>query len=119
MRLVREHNHGRPVAKHFRRLEFVDERENVAMISTQQLPQMRTAHGVALVAPGFAHRAGSLERLGNLVIQLHAVGHDYESLVARHLAQHLLCEKHWSHPWRFFNSIVAICIKVGSDTTKR
>ena len=72
----------------------MDEREDVAMIPAQQLPQMRAARGVALVALGFAHRAGGLERLGNLVIQLHAVGHDHERPVARHLAQHLLREEH-------------------------
>jgi hypothetical protein len=60
--------HVGPVTKHLRRLEFVDERENVAMILAQQFPQMRAAIGVALVALGFAHRAGGLERLGNLVV---------------------------------------------------
>ena len=55
---------------------------------------MRAVRGVALVALGFAHRAGGLEPLGNLVVQLHAVGHDHERLVARHLAEHLLREEH-------------------------
>jgi hypothetical protein len=41
MRLVREHDHVRPVAEQFRRLEFVDEREDLAMIPAQQLPQKR------------------------------------------------------------------------------
>ena len=64
------------------------------MISAQQLAQVRAARGVALVALGFAHRAGGLERLGNLVVQFHAVGHDHERPVAGHLAQHLLREEH-------------------------
>jgi hypothetical protein len=33
---------------------------------------------MAQVAFGFTHRAGGLERLGNLVVQFHAVGHDHE-----------------------------------------
>ena len=71
---IREHDHVGPVAQQFRRLEFVDEREDVAMIPAQQFPQMRAARGVALVAFGFAHRAGGLERLGNLIVQFHPVG---------------------------------------------
>src|ERR1035437_4119038 len=55
---------------------------------------MRAAGGVALVAFGFTHRAGGLERLCDLIVQLHAVGHDHERPVARHLAQHLLREEH-------------------------
>jgi hypothetical protein len=72
----------------------MDERENVAVIPAQQLPQMRAARGVALVALGFTDRAGGLERLGNRVVQLHAVGHDHERPVAHHLARHLLREEH-------------------------
>ena len=43
---------------------------------------------------GLAHRAARLERLGDLVVQFHAVGGDYKRPVARHLAQHLLREEH-------------------------
>jgi hypothetical protein len=100
VRLVSEHDHIGPIAKHghwpafIRRLELVDEREDIAMIAAQQLPKMRAARGVALVALGFAHCAGGFERFGNLGIQLPAVGHDHEGPVARHLAQHLLREEH-------------------------
>ena len=57
VRLVGQHDHVGPVAEHFRRLELVDQREDVAMIPAQQLAQVRAACGVALVALGFAHRA--------------------------------------------------------------
>ena len=49
---------------------------------------------MALIAFGFAHCAGRLEGLGDLVVQLHPVGHDHERPVPRHLAQHLLREEH-------------------------
>ena len=49
---------------------------------------------MALVALGLAHRAAGLEGLGDLVVQLHAVGDDHEGPVAGHLAQHLLREEH-------------------------
>ena len=93
VRLVGEHDHVGPVAEHLRRLELVDQREDVAVVAAQQLAQVRAARGVALVALGLAHRAGGLEGLGDLVVQLHAVGDDHEGPVARHLAQHLLREE--------------------------
>ncbi len=71
----------------------MNEREDIAMIPAQQLPQMRPARGVALVALGFAHRARGLERLRNLVVQFHTVRRDHECPVARDLAQHLLGEE--------------------------
>src|SRR5439155_17399523 len=79
---------------HFWSLKLMDEREDVAMIPAQQLAQMRAARGVALVALGLAYRAGGLERLRDLVVQLHAVGHDHERPITRHLAQHLLREEY-------------------------
>src|SRR5487761_2303992 len=42
----------------------------------------------------FGYRTAGSKRLGNLIIQLHAVGDDYESPVAGNLAQHLLREKY-------------------------
>ena len=72
----------------------MNESEDVAVIAPQQFPKVCAALGMALVALGFAHRARGLERLGNLVVQFHAVGHDHERPVARHLAQHLLREEH-------------------------
>ena len=57
VRLVGEHDDVGPVAEQLRRLELVDQREDVAVIAAQQLPQVRAARGVALVALGLAHRA--------------------------------------------------------------
>ena len=72
----------------------MDKGEDVTVIPAQQLPQVRTARGMALIALGFTHGPGGLECLGDLVIQFNPVGHDHESPVARHLAQHLLGEEH-------------------------
>ena len=92
MRLVREHDHVTPVAQHFRRLKLVNQREDVAMIAAQKLTQLRARLRVA-DRLRVAHRAAGGERLGNLFVQLHAVGHDHERPVARHLAQNLLREE--------------------------
>ena len=54
-----EDDHVRAVAEHLRRLELVDQREDVAVVAAQQLAQVRAAPGVALVALGLADRARS------------------------------------------------------------
>ena len=92
VRLVGEHDHVAPVAEQLRRLELVDQREDVAVVARQQLAQFRAGLGVADVR--IAHRAAGGEGLGDLLVQLHPVGDDHEGPVARHLAQDLLREEH-------------------------
>src|SRR2546425_10841280 len=70
----------------------MDEREDVAMVAAQQFPQVRAAGSMAHVR--IAHRAARGERLGDLVVQFHAVRDDHERPVAFHLAQNLLREEH-------------------------
>ncbi len=68
MRFVSKHNHVRTVTELLRRLKFVDEREDVAVISSQQFPQMGTAGGVTCITLRFAHGSARLESLGELVV---------------------------------------------------
>ena len=90
VRFVGEHHDIGPVGEQLRRLELVDQREDGAMVAGQQLAQVRAALGVAAVALGRRDRAHGLEGLGDLVVQLDAVGDHHEGPVARHFAQHLL-----------------------------
>src|ERR1700722_19085616 len=55
---------------------------------------MGSAFRVALIALGFAHRAGCLEGLGNLVVQFDAISHDHKCPVAGHFSENLLTEEH-------------------------
>ena len=55
---------------------------------------MGAAGSVAFVTLGLAHGAGGLERLGDLLVQLHTVGNNHEGPVAGQLAQYLLREEH-------------------------
>ena len=92
MRFVGEHDDVRALTQHFGGLELVHEGEHVALVARQQFAQMRSTGGVTVC--GLAHGADGLEGLGNLLVQLHAVGHDDEGPVARQSAQHLLREEH-------------------------
>ena len=94
VRFVGQHDHVGPVAEHLGRLELVNQREDVAMVLAEQLPQLRAALRMAQLALCLADRAAGLECLGDLVVQLHAVGDHHERPVAWHLAQNLLREEH-------------------------
>ena len=94
VRLVGQHDHVGTVAEQLRRLELVHQREHVAVVAAQQFAQVGAAGGMAFVALGLAHRAGGLERLGDLLVQFHPVGDHHEGPVAGQLAQHLLREEH-------------------------
>ena len=94
MCLVGQHDHIRAVAQQFGRLKFMHQREHIAVVTAQQLAQVRAAGGVAFIAFGLAHRAHGLEGLGNLLVQLGAVGDHHKGPVAHQLAQHLLGIKH-------------------------
>src|SRR4051794_22676499 len=72
----------------------MDKGEDIAVVAAQQLPQVRTTCGVALVALGLANRACRLEGLGNLVVQFDAVSHHDKRPVARYPAQDLLRKEH-------------------------
>ena len=50
VRFVGQDDDVAPIAEHLRRLELVDQGEDVAMIPAQQVAQMRAALRVALVA---------------------------------------------------------------------
>ena len=50
MRFVRQHDHIRPVAEHFRRLEFMNEREDEAVIPAQEFAQLCATLRMAFVA---------------------------------------------------------------------
>ena len=71
--------------------ELLDQREDVALVAAQQLFQVFATGGAHVLA---GRRAGGLEGLGDLVVQLLAVGDDHEGGTAQHLAQHLLREEH-------------------------
>ena len=76
-----------------RRVELLNQREQVAVVLTEQLPQVRAAagpHGLLR----FLHGAGAREGGVDLLVELVAVGDDQETPVARHLAQHLAREEH-------------------------
>ena len=93
VRFIGEDDHVAPIAEQLRRLELVNESKNVAMISAQQLAQLRAALRVTLVALVFAHRACGFERLRDLIIQFHAIGHHHERPIPRYLPQHFLREE--------------------------
>ncbi len=94
MRLVGQHDHVGPITEHLRRLEFVDEGEDIAVVAAQQFTQVGATCGVALVALGLADCTGSLEGLGDLVVQFDAISDHHEGPVARHPAQYLLRKEH-------------------------
>ena len=71
--------------------ELLDQREDVALVAAQQLFQVFATGGAHVLA---GRRAGRLESLGDLIVQLLAVGDDDEGGTAQHLAQHLLGEEH-------------------------
>src|SRR5262245_10257941 len=68
--------------------------EDIAVVTAEQITQVSTALSVALIALSLAHRSDGLEGLGDLIVQFYAVGHDHEGPVPLQLAQHLLREKH-------------------------
>ena len=72
----------------------MDEREDITMVFAKQLPQLRPALGVALVAFRLADRATGLERLGNLIVQLNTIRHHNEGPIPGNLAEDFLGEEH-------------------------
>ena len=94
MRLVGQDDHIRAVAQQFGRLKFMHQREHIAVVAAQKFSQMCATGCVALITLGFAHCTHGFECLGDLIVQLGAVGHHHKSPVAHHLAQHLLRVKH-------------------------
>jgi hypothetical protein len=88
VRLVDDDDDVRPRVEHLGRLELVDQREDVAVVLAEQLPQVRAAGGVALRR--VLDRATRRERLGELLVQLDAIGDEHEGPVAGHRAQELL-----------------------------
>ena len=93
MGLVGDDDDVGAVAQHLRRLELVDQREDVPVIAAQQVTQLRSAPRVADPALVLAHRAHGFEGLRDLVIQLDPVGHDDERPVALNVPQDLLCQE--------------------------
>jgi hypothetical protein len=88
MRLVGEHDHIAPIAEQLRRLELVNQREDISIVARQHLAQLRAGLGVTDV--GIAHRAASGECLGDLLIEFHTISDDHEGPIARNFAQDLL-----------------------------
>ena len=78
---VREHGH-RLLA--LARLELLDQREDVAVVSAEQLPQMSDGGGMHLRLR--RHSPGVSELAVKLVIQLLAVGNHHERPCTRDLA---------------------------------
>ena len=70
------------------------QREHISVVAAQQLPQVRAAGSMAFVAFRITHCANGFECLGNLFVQLGAVGYHHERPVAHQLAQHLLGVEH-------------------------
>ena len=90
MGFIGDHHHIAPVAKKLGATELLDQGEHIAVVAAQQLGQLGAAAGVALIALGLGDHLGGLERLGNLLIEVGAVGDDHKSPVAGNLALDLL-----------------------------
>ncbi|MNJ33643.1 hypothetical protein D3C77_283300 [compost metagenome] len=60
--------------------------KHVAVVATQQLAQMCAAGGMALIAFCLTDCTRSFEGLGDLLVQLHPIGHDHEGPVADQFA---------------------------------
>ncbi len=72
------------------RPELLDQREDVAVVLAQKLPQMRAAGRLRVL---LGHRTAGGKRLVDLIVQLVPVGHDHEGPVAGQRPQHLLREE--------------------------
>ena len=90
MGLIGDHHHIGPVAKELGNAEFLDQGEHIAVVATQQFGQLGATAGMALVTLGLGHHPSGLEGVGNLIVEVGAIGDDHEGPIAGNLALDLL-----------------------------
>ena len=76
-------------------LKLLDKRENIPMVFTQELPEMRHSFRVNLLPND--NSAATRKVFVELLVQLHPVGHEHKTPVSGYLSQYLLRKENHRH----------------------
>ena len=90
MRFIGDHHHIGPVCEQLGDAELLDQGEHIAVVAAQQFGQLGATAGVALITLGLRHHLGGLEGVGDLIVEIGAIGHDHEGPIAGNFALNLL-----------------------------
>ena len=76
-------------------LKLLNKRENIPVVFTQELAEMRHAFRMDLLP--YDDSAATREVFVELIVQLHPVGHEHKAPIAGNLSQYLLREENHRH----------------------